>query len=87
MALDPGPFRHFPIAMLERSLEMSQEQLIAKLIDLEERANAHTSEYLKLQSVPRKRTSASSHYQKALKLRARVQELIRKIAHYSSGNR
>ena len=65
---------------------MRQEQLIAKLIDLEERANAHTSEYLKLQSVPRKRTSASIHYQKAPKLRARVQELIRKIALCISSN-
>ena len=80
MALDPGPLHHLPFAPLERSLEMRQEQLIAKLIDLEERANAHTSEYLKLLSVPRKRTSASIHYQKALKLRAKVQELIKKIA-------
>ena len=84
MALDPGSLCRFPIALLERSLEMRQEQLIAKLIDLEERANAHTSQYLKLLSVPRKRTSASIHYQKALKLRARVQELIRKIAHCDS---
>ena len=59
---------------------MRQEELISKLIDLEEKANTHTSQYLKLLSVPRKRTSASIHYQKALKLRARVQELIRQIA-------
>jgi len=80
MARDPGPLYCFTVALLERSPEMRQEQLIAKLIDLEERANAHTSEYLKLVSVPRKRTSATIHYQKALKLRARVQDLIRKIA-------
>ena len=60
--------------------QMRQEKLISKMIDLEDRANAHASQYLKLLSVPQKRTSASIHYQKALKLRARVQELIRKIA-------
>ncbi len=80
MALDPGPLCYFQVTLLERSPEMRQEQLIAKLIDLEERANAHTSEYLKLVSVPRKRTSATIHYQKALKLRAKVQEIIKKIA-------
>jgi hypothetical protein len=80
MTRNPGSLYRFPIALLERSPEMRQEQLIAKLIDLEDRANAHTSQYLKLLSVPQKRTSASIHYQKALKLRARVQELIRKIA-------
>jgi len=86
MARDPGPLYRLPIALLERSPEMRQEELISKLIDLEERANAHTSEYLKLLNEPRKRTSASVHYQKALKLRARVHDLIRKIALCNSGS-
>ena len=83
MALDPVLYAvsRLPAGKV---LEMRQEQLIAKLIDLEDKANAHASQYLKLLSVPRKRTSASVHYQKALKLRARVQELIRKIAHCDS---
>ncbi|MHC1725439.1 MAG: hypothetical protein AB9866_05395 [Syntrophobacteraceae bacterium] len=59
---------------------MQQERIISKLIDLQDRADAHTSEYLKLQFVPGKKTKASSHYRKALKLRSRIQELIRQIA-------
>jgi hypothetical protein len=61
---------------------MRQEKLISKLIDLEDRANAHTAQYLKLLGIPGKRTGASTHYQKALKLRARIQDLIRQIALY-----
>ncbi len=69
---------------MERSLQMRQEQLVSKMIDLEDKANAHASQYLKLLGVPGKRTIASTHYQKSLKLRARVQELIRKIALYNN---
>jgi hypothetical protein len=58
---------------------MRQEQLISKLIDLEDKANAHASEYLKLLGVPGNKAQASQHYRKALRLRARVQGLIRQI--------
>ncbi len=59
---------------------MRQEQLISELINLEDKANAHAAQYLKLLSVPGKGTVASIHYQKTLKLRAKVQDLIKQIA-------
>lgn len=59
---------------------MQQEKLIAKLIDLEERANAHTAEYVRLLHVPKGRTEASRHYRKAAQLRSKIQDLIRQIA-------
>ncbi len=59
---------------------MEQDKLVSKLIDLEDKATAHTSEYLKLVQKPGKKTQASLHYRKALKLRSRIQEVIRKIA-------
>ena len=52
---------------------MRQEQLISKLIDLEDKANAHASEYHKLLGVPGNKAQASQHYRKALRLRAKVQ--------------
>ncbi len=59
---------------------MQQDQLISKLIDLEDKAKAHTSEYLKLLQMPGNKTQASLHYRKALKLRSRIQGVIREIA-------
>lgn len=59
---------------------MQHEKIIAKLIDLEDRAEAHRAEYLKLQYIPGKKTIASSHYRQSLRLRSRIRELIRKIA-------
>ncbi|MGC9966350.1 MAG: hypothetical protein ABSE08_13180 [Syntrophobacteraceae bacterium] len=59
---------------------MRQEKLIAKIIDLEERANAHTAEYQRLLQVPKSRTKASKHHRKAIRLQSRIQDLIREIA-------
>lgn len=59
---------------------MRQEKLIAKLIDLGERANAHTAEYQRLLHVPKSRTIAARHRRKALRLQSRIQCLIREIA-------
>ncbi len=59
---------------------MRYERLVAKMIDLEERANAHTTEYSRLLHVPGGKTKASLHYLKALRLRSKIQELIRQIA-------
>jgi hypothetical protein len=59
---------------------MRQEKLITMLIDLEERANAHTAEYQRLLNVPKSRTIAARHRLKALRLQSRIQGLIREIA-------
>ena len=53
---------------------MHQEKLIAKIIDLEERANAHTAEYQRLLHVPKSKTEASKHHRKAVRLQSRIQE-------------
>jgi len=60
--------------------EMRQEKLIAKMIDLEERANAHTAEYQRLLHVPKSRTEASKHHRKAIRLQSKIHDLIREIA-------
>jgi uncharacterized coiled-coil DUF342 family protein len=59
---------------------MRQEKLIAKIIDLEERAKAHTAEYQRLLHVPKSRTQASKHRRKAISLQSRIQDLIREVA-------
>ena len=59
---------------------MHQEKLIVRLIDLEERANAHTAEYQRLLHLPKSRSEASKHYRKALTLQSKIQDLIREIA-------
>ncbi|MFZ2447542.1 MAG: hypothetical protein WAW37_14395 [Syntrophobacteraceae bacterium] len=64
---------------------MLTNELIAKLIDLQEKANAHTSEYLKWEHAPGGKTRASVHHRKALKLRSKIQGLIREIAGCQSG--
>ena len=64
---------------------MRQEKLVAKMIDLEDRANAHTTEYLRLLSVPGAKSKASLHYLRASKLRAKIQNLIKQIAHCGPG--
>lgn len=66
-------------SLLERPRKMRQEQLISKLINLEDKANAHASEYHRLLGVPGNKAQASQHYRKALRLRAKVQRLIRQI--------
>lgn len=59
---------------------MLPSELISRLIDLQEQANTHTAEYLKLQFMPGKKTVASAHLRKAERLRLRIQEIIREIA-------
>ncbi|MFZ0931060.1 MAG: hypothetical protein WAN11_20810 [Syntrophobacteraceae bacterium] len=61
-------------------MEMRQEQLISKLIDLDEQAKAHASEYMKLIQAPGNSAQASLHNRKALKLRSRIKDLMKKIA-------
>lgn len=59
---------------------MWQEQLISKLIDLEEQAKTHTCEYLRLIRAPGNMAKASFHDRKALRLRSRIQNLMRQMA-------
>lgn len=59
---------------------MQATELVSKLIDLQEKANLHATEYLKLRFVPGKKTIASDHHRKAERLRARIQKIIREIA-------
>jgi len=58
---------------------MWQEQLIVKLLDLEARAKAHSSEYLRLIQEPRNMAKASFHDRKVIRLRSRIQNLMRQI--------
>jgi len=64
----------------ERSSKMRQQELISKLIHLEEQAKAHTSEYLRLMQVPGSMGKASFHNRKAVRLRSRIKGLMRQIA-------
>lgn len=59
---------------------MREQELISKLIDLEEQAKAHTSEYLRLMQMPGNLTRASFHNNRALRLRSRIKGLMRQIA-------
>lgn len=59
---------------------MRQQELISKLIDLEEQARVHSSEYLRLIQTPGNLTKASFHNRKAIRLRSRIKGLIRQIA-------
>lgn len=61
---------------------MLPSELIAKLIDLQEQADAHTSEYQRLECLPGRKSKASIHRRKAVKLRSRIQEIIREIASF-----
>ena len=58
---------------------MDRRQLISKLIELEEEAKSHNSKYLKLMGTPGKTAKANMHERKALKLRSRIQQVIRQI--------
>jgi hypothetical protein len=57
-------------------------EVISKLIDLQELTDSHTAQYLKLQRVPGKRMQASVHQCKAARLRPMIQELIHEIANF-----
>jgi hypothetical protein len=61
-------------------MRMRQEKLISTLIDLDERAKAHTSEYLKLIQATGNAARASFHNRKALRLRSRIKDLMKQIA-------
>ena len=61
-------------------MQMHHEKLIAKIIDLEERANAHSAECQKLLQVPKHKTEASKHHRSAARLQSRIQSLIKEIA-------
>ncbi len=62
---------------------MRQNELITRLIDLQEKEDVHVCEYRKLELVPGKKTKASLHYKKALRLRSRIQQLIHQIAAFN----
>jgi len=59
---------------------MNQQELISKLIDLEEQAKAHSSEYLILIRTPGARAKATYHKRKVLKLRCKIKDLMQQIA-------
>jgi hypothetical protein len=61
-------------------MKMRREKLISKLIDLDEKAKAHTSEYLKLIHAHGNSVQASSHNRKALRLRSKIKEIMKKFA-------
>ncbi len=59
---------------------MKQQELITKLIDLEEQIKVHSSEYLNLIRMPGNMTKASIHKRKVLRLRTRIKGLMAQIA-------
>jgi hypothetical protein len=58
-------------------MQMQQKELVSRLIDLEEHAKVYASEYLRLIDG---QVTKSFHDGKALRLRSRVQNLMRQIA-------
>lgn len=65
---------------------MQPDKIISQLIDLQEKANTHTSEYLRLQYLPGNKAKAFAHQRKAIKLRSRILDLIREIALSEGGD-
>ncbi|MGA2936441.1 MAG: hypothetical protein ABSF52_04995 [Syntrophobacteraceae bacterium] len=59
---------------------MHKEQLISRLIDLDEQAKAHASEYLRLIQAPGNAAKASLNDRKGLRLRSRMKDLMKQIA-------
>ncbi|MCE5333093.1 MAG: hypothetical protein LLG06_00730 [Desulfobacteraceae bacterium] len=59
---------------------MTTHEIVSELIVLQDEEILHRTEYLKLQHLPGKKTVASSHCRKAMRLRARIQALIKTIA-------
>ncbi len=59
---------------------MEADKLIAKLIKLQNQADAHSSEYMRLEYIKTERAKALFHYRQNQKLRSKIQTLIRKIA-------
>lgn len=59
---------------------MLTNELISKLIDLQDQANALILKVQQLQSMPKKEREASRHQRKVAVLNSNIQRIIRKIA-------
>ncbi len=59
---------------------MEADKLIAKLIKLQNKADANSLEFLRLEYIKTERAKALFHYRQNQKLRSKIQTLIRKIA-------
>jgi len=59
---------------------MVPNNLIAELIDLQEKANLHITECQRLEHLPGNKSKATAHRRKAVRLRSRIQEIIHQIA-------
>jgi len=59
---------------------MWREELISKLIGLEEQAKVYTSEYMRLIQGPGNVPETSFRQRKTLRLRSRLRNLMRQIA-------
>jgi len=68
------------LILLQRGNKMRQQELISKLIDLDERAKAHCSEFMRLIQMPGNQTKATYHNRRVATLRSRIQNLMRQIA-------
>jgi hypothetical protein len=75
-----GALRCWLCGFLGKALKMRRQQLISKLIDLDEQAKAHCSEYLRLIQMPGNAAKAALHNRKELRLRARIKDLMKQIA-------
>ncbi len=61
-------------------MKMRKEQMISKMIHLDEQAKAHDCEYVRLSHTPGNKAKASFHNRKALKLRSRINDLMKRFA-------
>lgn len=59
---------------------MSTSDLVSKLIELQEQANAVLSKIQEMQATPKKEREASRHRQRFAKLNSSIQRIIRQIA-------
>ncbi len=59
---------------------MEADKLITKLIKLQNQADAHSSEFIRLEYIKTERAKALFHYRQNQKMRSKIQTLIRKIA-------
>jgi len=59
---------------------MTPHEIVAKLIALQDKESLHRTEYLRLQHLPGKKTAATDHHRKAVRLQSQIQGLIRMIA-------
>jgi hypothetical protein len=66
---------------------MLTNQLISKLISLQEQANAHKSKMQELQNEPKKDRKASRHQRRIAVLNSDIEQVIRQIAAASGHER